>query len=591
MTELSALIIDDVPEVVQLCQDILATEGFRTWGMYRAADALAWLREHHVDLIVTDIHMPDMDGLTMLRQLRERDPEIPVIIITGFGTMENAVQALRLGAQDFVLKPFMPEELLEVVRNVLEKQRVRCEAMRLRAWLPLLAMNQILVTETDLRRLGEQTVDLVIREGQADLAVLLLKDLTSNVLTVQAARGLPARAAQEIRIPVGQGLIGQLAQPGARTSILADGTALPWSSLVPLQAALLVALRVASTPIGVLVIGKSLARPLFQANDIEFFTLLGSQVATALENVRLFEAARKRAEQLAALNDISRAIISVLDLDTVLQMVMQAIKSTIQVEEATLFLIDEQTQELEFSITFNYQKTRMPFRLAMGQGVAGWVAQHQQAVIVNDVRQDQRFYAAIDEQTGFETRSILCVPLRGREGVIGVLEVLNKLDGPFTDQDLSLLESMAAPMTIAVENARLFERLRAANQELFAAKELTERILENIPSGVLAVDPAERILMFNQAARRLTGYSEVELVGKPVTDILRPPVGQPSPFSEALRHGASSLCQGAVVMRRDGTLIPVEVRASAFRDEASQIVGAVGVLLDLRQGQVGEGPA
>ncbi len=588
MTEQSALIVDDVPEVVLVCAEILKAEGFRAYGAYSATEALAWLSENQADLIVTDIHMPDMDGLTMLQHLRGRDPEIPVIIITGFGTLENVIRALRLGAQGFVLKPFTPDELLNVVRDVLEKQRVRREAMRLRAWLPLLAMNQILVTETDLVRLGELTVDLVVREGQADLAVLLLAAPDDDALTVQAARGLPKMAPQ-IRIPMNQGFIGQLMQPGARTSVLTDGASVPLPSLIPVQAALLVALRVAGVPTGVLVIGKGPERPPFQPNDIEFFTLLGSQVATAIENVRLFEASRKRAEQLAVLNDISRMLTSVLDLNTVLRLVMQAIKSTIQVEEATLFLIDERTRELEFSITLDQQTNKMPFRLMMGQGIAGWVAQHQQAVIVNDTHQDARFYAQIDEQTGFHTRSILCVPLRGREKIIGVLEVLNKQGGPFTDQDLALLESMATPMAIAVENAHLFEKLRTANQELYAAKDFTERILESMPSGLVAVDTGERILAFNQAARRLTGYSEVELVGRPVTAILHRPEGQPpspgwtgSPFGQALRTGASSLCQEATVVHRDGTPIPVDVRVSVFRDEAGQIAGAVGVLTDLR---------
>jgi len=582
VTQYRALIIDDVPEVVILCTEILLAEGFQVHGLHSAREALNWLSDHEVDLILTDIHMPDMDGLDLVQRLRERDPEVAVVVITGFGTMENAVRALRLGTQGFVLKPFTPDELVTVVRDALEKRRTQQEAMRLRAWLPLLTMNQILVTETDLDRLSELTVDLVAREGQADLAVLLLIEPDDGQLRIQAARGLPAEAMRRIRIPVGQGLIGQLAQPGARTSALTDGASVQLPSMVPIRAALLVALRVKGVPIGVLVIGKGAGRPPFQPNDVEFFALLGGQVAIAVENARLYEAAQKRAEELAALNDISRAISSVLNLETILKMVMQAIESAIRVEEATLFLVDEQTQELVFSVTLNGQGEEMPFRLAMGQGIAGWVAQHQEAVVVNDVRQDPRFYPRIDELTGFVTRSVLCVPLRGREKTIGVLEVLNKYEGKFDDVDRALLESMAAPMAIAIENAHLFQDLQAANQELFAAKEFTERILENIPSGLVVVDLHGCVLAFNQAAKALTGYSEVEMVGRPATDLLYLLPDQSSVFRQVIEAGASSLSQEATVVHRDGTLIPVQARASVFRDDAGQVAGAVGILTDMR---------
>jgi signal transduction histidine kinase len=113
-------------------------------------------------------------------------------------------------------------------------------------------------------------------------------------------------------------------------------------------------------------------------------------------------------------------------------------------------------------------------RLAIDQGIAGWVIQHGKPVLIPDVSQDARWYGDLDTQTGFTTRSLLCVPLKSKERAIGALEALNKPDG-FNQDDLRLLSTLAASVAAAIENARLFEQVRVGREQL---QSLSRRLVE-----------------------------------------------------------------------------------------------------------------
>ena len=102
------------------------------------------LRQEAFDLLLTDIKMPKIDGLELLRIAKEIDPHLTVVLITGYGTMEDAINAIRLGAQGFLMKPFEPEELVTTVKDNLARPALLRDSLRLQTLLPLLEINQIL---------------------------------------------------------------------------------------------------------------------------------------------------------------------------------------------------------------------------------------------------------------------------------------------------------------------------------------------------------------------------------------------------------------------------------------------------------------
>jgi len=172
------------------------------------------------------------------------------------------------------------------------------------------------------------------------------------------------------------------------------------------------------------------------------------------------QALRRRNQELAALVEINRVVTSSLDLDEVLEATMQGIREILQVEASSLVLLDEETGDLMF-YKKNAERTIRP-----GEGILGQVVQTGTPRLVNDVDRDPQFSADIDEEAGITSQSILCVPLMIHEQVIGAIEVINKLDGAFDDQDLELLQAMAASVAVAVENARLYTELAEFANEI-----------------------------------------------------------------------------------------------------------------------------
>jgi diguanylate cyclase (GGDEF)-like protein len=121
--------------------------------------------------------------------------------------------------------------------------------------------------------------------------------------------------------------------------------------------------------------------------------------------------------------------------------------------------VDEEKQELTFELALGAKASDVAaFRVKVGEGVAGWVAQTGKPTIVNDTSRDPRFTGRIDSKTQFQTRSILCAPLISRGRTIGVVEIINRQGGKFTQADLEVLLTLVEPCAIAIENAILFQR-------------------------------------------------------------------------------------------------------------------------------------
>ncbi|MRR34289.1 HD domain-containing protein [bacterium] len=167
--------------------------------------------------------------------------------------------------------------------------------------------------------------------------------------------------------------------------------------------------------------------------------------------------------RLYELMELSALINSTLDGREIRTRAMEAAKRLVNAETASLLLVDQETQELFFEVALGEQGSLLKeIRLKFGQGIAGWVALNGEPLIIGDAYADPRFYRNADEKSSFVTRDMICVPVRFRERILGVLEVINKREGRFGDDDLRLLLALSNQVAIAVENSNLYERLREA---------------------------------------------------------------------------------------------------------------------------------
>ena len=170
---------------------------------------------------------------------------------------------------------------------------------------------------------------------------------------------------------------------------------------------------------------------------------------------------QREAGEVAVFHELGKALTSSLQLDQVLRTIMEKIDEFLRPDTWSLLLVDEDKNELYFELAVG-KNTQMlkDIRIKMGQGIAGWVAENEQAVIVPDVSKDTRFFSQVDEKTKMETQSIVAVPVRYRDHCLGVIELINCVgaDG-FHERDLALLEALADFAAIALENARHVKRI------------------------------------------------------------------------------------------------------------------------------------
>jgi signal transduction histidine kinase len=198
----------------------------------------------------------------------------------------------------------------------------------------------------------------------------------------------------------------------------------------------------------------------FSESDIWLMEMFAAQAGIALEQSRLLEEAQLSARQLSTLSEVSMAISSTLDLDTTLHRIMDRAVEILNAEAGSLLLMDQQGRELTFEVVLGPTGAELlGVRTPVGKGIVGTVAQSSDPLIINDVSKDPRWNVDFDEATEFRTRDLLCVPMVAHKRVVGVIEVINKMDGSgFTQNECNLLLSFGVQAAIAIENAQMFTR-------------------------------------------------------------------------------------------------------------------------------------
>ncbi len=208
----------------------------------------------------------------------------------------------------------------------------------------------------------------------------------------------------------------------------------------------------------------------YTATQMGLLQAIADQAAGAIVKSRLLQETERRAQQLASLNVITRQLTSTMEIETLSQNILESAVDILNAEAGSLFLVDEQTDELVFKVTVGpVAKNLVGQRLPAGTGFVGQAVTTRQPVIINNVASNTNWNPAPDKQTGFVTRSILAIPMEVQDRVIGVIEVINKKDGsPFTEDDQNLLAAFSGQASVAFENARLFT---LTDQELSARVE------------------------------------------------------------------------------------------------------------------------
>jgi signal transduction histidine kinase/ActR/RegA family two-component response regulator len=190
------------------------------------------------------------------------------------------------------------------------------------------------------------------------------------------------------------------------------------------------------------------------------------QAAIAIQNARLYKTLQQRVAELTTLNQISHTVTSSLDLQTTLNIVTAQATRLLDVDATSVVLVDRERGDLWFAAAFGQAAEFVRGkRLALGQGIVGWVAEHGEPLLITDAKTDQRHFPHFDEASKFTARTLLCAPLQVKGQTIGAIESINKAAGPFDEADLRLLTLLAGPAAAAIENAQLYEQARREIEE------------------------------------------------------------------------------------------------------------------------------
>jgi two-component system NtrC family sensor kinase len=317
-----ALVIDDDPEMRELCAETLARAGFEVEALGAPLVALETLLARSYDLVLLDSDMPDLDGLSLLEQLREHHVNPPILLISGNATVEQAARAMRLGARGLLLKPFSREQLRATALEIVQERRAARSSDRVAALRPVVRVGERLLAELDLPRLQDQIIATVRAELDADRASLMLIEEDGERLRVVACSGLPPHVKVGHRVPVRTSLAGAVAARRQPVRIGADGEVTPPADNLrgefledQIVSALSVPVLAGERVLGVLNAAKVRTSPPFTEADQELLMLLAAQAAIAIENARLYTSVTQSEARYRALLQHASDAVLLLDAD------------------------------------------------------------------------------------------------------------------------------------------------------------------------------------------------------------------------------------------------------------------------------------
>ncbi len=361
-----------------------------------------------------------------------------------------------------------------------------------------LDLSDILVVRSGIEGLIQRIVRMASEVMEAERASLFLLDRVAGELWSKVAQGEESR---EIRFPVGQGVAGWAALHDELVNIpdaYADSRFNPevdrhtgyrtrsilCGPVKDLEGGIIGVVQVINKHHGV-----------FNRDDEALFRAFAYQTAVAVENFHLYRRILAGHNKMAILLDVATSLADTLDLDSLIQKIVGKISEILNAERSTLFLLDEEKNELWSKVAQGMEMTEI--RMPASAGLAGHVVRTRETLNIPDAHADPRFNAEQDRQTGFRTTTVLCCPVINMKGeIIGVTQAMNKREAAFDREDEEVLRALSSQISVALENAQLYERTRSMRNYL-------NRIHESITNGILTLDGDFRVVTANRAAREL----------------------------------------------------------------------------------------
>jgi len=574
------LVVEDDVIVANNLRDRLKGLGHTVCGLASSGEeALEEADRLRPDLVLMDIKLRGaLDGISASQEIRKRF-DIPVIYLTGYADDATLQRAKLSEPYGYILKPFEVRETHTTIEMALHKHAVERrlkESEEKYRTLVEHSLQGIMVVQgippriifanpPCARIIGYSVDELLALPADKTMTLVHPEDRTwlLNRL-VDHVSGEPVPATDEFRVVRKDGdvrwveyyasLIERSGQPATQMAFV-DVTERKLASEALQEAHDDLEKRVE-------------VRTAELANTN---VRLRAEIDTRMETEL---ALQRRNRELEMLNRVAQSLSSSLDLDYVLVQVLEEARHLLDAVGCTVWLLDPGSDTLICRQAVGpYGELLDGWKLRLGEGIVGWTARHGESVIVVDTRADGRHFKKIDLQTGLEIRSLLSVPLRVKQKLIGVLQAVDNKPASFDATDLALLEAMSASAAIAIENARLYDetnKLRTFNED----------IVQGMQEGILVEDATGYLSFANPAAADLLGYTVDELQGCHRDQILAP--GRESTLESVGHDQPRSSRYETEFLTKDGRRLPVIVSTRSQFDNG-QYGGRLAAFTDITE--------
>jgi sigma-B regulation protein RsbU (phosphoserine phosphatase) len=411
----------------------------------------------------------------------------------------------------------------------------------------------------DLDEVLSRTAALIKKHIDYEIFGVLL--IEENALKHRFAIGYPRDLAENLRIPVGQGITGTAAATGhsVRVSDVANDPRYI-NAIDSVRSELAVPLMIQGKCIGVLDIQSN--RPdYFTPEQQSILTMLGSRLAVAIENARLYERANTQANTLLLLNEVSREMSSILDVEELLRRAAEQVKRVIDYHILSIMLYDEEQKIFRHRLDVKHgQRVQGKLRVAASEGIVGAAATLREPVLVPDVSVDPRYLLVNPE-----TRAELAIPMIHKGKIIGVLDLESPQLNAFREDHVQTLSILAANLAVSLENARLYEQVARdearLERDLQAAKRIQGALIRPVPTEDFDLDMAARYLSAREVCGDLYEFLRYgpQQLGVALADVSG--------------KGTAAALYGAVAIGIMRSLAPQKLQPAEMLRQMNQLVG------------------
>jgi sigma-B regulation protein RsbU (phosphoserine phosphatase) len=373
----------------------------------------------------------------------------------------------------------------------------------------LFALGREIASVLDLDELLEKIPQLIARLTKFQAFAVYLLDPKRNDLSIAYSVGYPGEVSRGLRLRIGHGLVGAAVAEGQPILVNDVATDPRYVEAVPgSKAELVVPLRRKGQVIGALNLLSDTAGQFTEVDEL-MLRQFGAHVAVAIENALLVEHDREYTSTLETLAEVAREFAAILNLDELLTRIANLTRRVIDYRTFGILLLNEDMGELEMKVAVRYgDKVTVP-RVKLGNGLVGYAALHKQTVLVPDVSVDSRYIQLVDD-----ARSELVIPLLLKDRCIGVFDLESPELDAFNKSDVEILQLLASQAAVAIENARLYETIRANEDRL--EKEI--RFAQRVQAALLPAELPKRLKGVDVAAR----FAPARELGGDLYDFLAP---------------------------------------------------------------------